>query len=79
MPYAVNRETYAVVPYFCFSKRAVPDYHHPVDARLLRGDGKSTTFDPRPTAFGGFVRRTAHKITMLWRFYVGPAFSLAFR
>ena len=31
MTYAVNRETYAVVPYFLFfSKRAVPEYHHAV-------------------------------------------------
>ena len=31
MTYAVNRETYAVVPYFLFfSKRPVPEYHHAV-------------------------------------------------
>jgi hypothetical protein len=75
MTYAVNRETYAVVPYFLFfSKRAVPQYHHPVMRDYYAG-WEVHEFDEAHT-FGGFMRRTAHKIIELWRFYVGAAFSL---
>lgn len=75
MTYAVNRETYAVVPYFLFfSKRAVPQYHHPVMRDYYAG-WEVHEFDEART-FTGFVRRTGHKILELWRFYVGPAFSL---
>jgi hypothetical protein len=75
MTYAVNRETYAVVPYFLFfSKRAVPQYHHPVMRDYYAG-WEVHEFDEAHT-FGGFIRRTAHKIIELWRFYLGPAFSL---
>ena len=75
MTYAVNRETYAVVPYFLFfSKRAVPQYHHPVMRDYYAG-WEVHEFDEART-FTGFMRRTAHKILELWRFYIGPAFSL---
>jgi hypothetical protein len=75
MTYAVNRETYAVVPYFLFfSKRAVPQYHHPVMRDYYAG-WEVHEFDEAHT-FTGFMRRTAHKVLELWRFYVGPAFSV---
>ncbi len=75
MTYAVNRETYAVVPYFLFfSKRAVPEYHHPVMRDYYAG-WEVSQFDEAHT-LTGFVRRTADKILQLWRFYVGPALSL---
>ena len=75
MTYAVNRETYAVVPYFLFfSKRAVPQYHHAVMRDYYAG-WEVHEFDEART-FTGFIRRTGHKILELWRFYIGPAFSL---
>jgi hypothetical protein len=75
MTYAVNRETYAVVPYFLFlSKRAVPQYHHAVMRDYYAG-WEVAQFDEAHT-LTGFVRRTAHKALELWRFYIGPAFSL---
>lgn len=75
MTYAVNRETYAVVPYFLFfSKRAVPEYHHAVMRDYYAG-WEVSQFDEART-LTGFVRRTADKILQLWRFYLGPAFSL---
>ena len=75
MTYAVNRETYAVVPYFLFfSKRAVPKYHHAVMRDYYAG-WEVAQFDEART-LTGFVRRTAHKALELWRFYIGPAFSL---
>jgi hypothetical protein len=75
MTYAVNRETYAVVPYFLiFSKRAVPEYHHAAMRDYYAG-WEVHEFDEART-IGGFVRRMAHKVLELWRFYIGPAFSL---
>ena len=75
MTYAVNRETYAVVPYFLFfSKRAMPEYHHAVMRDYYAGWEVSQFDEAR--ILTGFVRRTADKILQLWRFYLGPAFSL---
>lgn len=75
MTYAVNRETYAVVPYFLFfSKRAVPGYHHAVMRDYYAG-WEVSQFDEARTV-SGFVHRTANKIAQLWRFYIGPAFLL---
>jgi len=75
MTYAVNRETYAVVPYFLFfSKRAVPEYHHAVLRDYYAG-WEVHEFDEART-IKGFLRRTGNKILQLWRFYLGPAFSM---
>lgn len=75
MTYAVNRETYAVVPYFLmFSKRAVPQYHHAVMRDYYAG-WEVHEFDEARTV-RGFIRRTGNKVLQLWRFYIGPAFSL---
>ncbi|PYX48102.1 MAG: hypothetical protein DMG79_12655 [Acidobacteria bacterium] len=75
MTYAVDRQTYAVVPYFLFfSKRAVPEYHHAVMRDYYAG-WEVSQFDEART-LTGFVRRTADKVLQLWRFYIGPAFSL---
>jgi hypothetical protein len=75
MTYAVNRQTYAVVPYFLFfSKRAVPEYHHAVMRDYYAG-WEVHEFDEARTLLG-FVRRTGNKIVQLWRFYLGPAFLL---
>ena len=75
MTYAVNRQTYAVVPYFLFfSKRAVPEYHHAVMRDYYAG-WEVQQFDEACTPVG-FVRRTGNKILQLWRFYLGPALSL---
>jgi hypothetical protein len=75
MTYAVNRETYAVVPYFLFfSKRAVPEYHHAVMRDYYAG-WEARQFDEARTLVG-FMRRTGDKIVQLSRFYLGPAFLL---
>src|SRR5208283_171933 len=75
MTYAVNRETYAVVPYFLlFNMRAVPIYHHAAMRDYYAG-WEVREFEEART-LSGFVRRTGHKIFELWRFYIGPAFTL---
>ena len=75
MTYKVDRQTYAVVPYFLFfSKRAVPQYHHAVMRDYYAG-WEVDQFNEGRT-LRGFTRRTGNKILQLWRFFVGPAFSL---
>jgi hypothetical protein len=75
MTYAVNRETYAVAPYFLFfSMRAVPSYHHAAMRDYYAG-WEVKEFEEAHT-FRGLIRRTLHKVFDLWRFYIGPAFTL---
>jgi hypothetical protein len=75
MAYAVNRETYAVVPYFLFfSMRAVPTYHHPAMRDYYAG-WEVQEFEEART-LRGFIARTLHKAFELWRFYIGPALTL---
>lgn len=75
MTYKVNRETYAVVPYFIFfSKRAVPQYHHAVMRDYYAGWEVDQYNEARRP--WGFIHRTANKILQLWRFFIGPAFTL---
>ena len=75
MTYKVNRDTYAVVPYFIFfSKRAVPQYHHAVMRDYYAGWEVDQYNEARTVR--GFIHRTFTKISQLWRFFVGPAFTL---
>jgi hypothetical protein len=75
MTYAVDRDTYAVVPYFLFFKmRAVPTYHHALMHDYYAG-WEVHEFEQACT-FSGFLQRTMHKALELWRFYIGPAFTL---
>jgi hypothetical protein len=75
MTYAVDRETYAVVPYFLFfNMRAVPTYHHAAMRDYYAG-WEVQQFEEAHT-LRGFIRRTGHKALELWRFYIGPAFTL---
>jgi hypothetical protein len=75
MTYAVNRQTYAVVPYFLFfDMRAVPTYNHAALRDYYAG-WEVQEFEEART-LRGFVRRTWHKAFELWRFFIGPAFTL---
>lgn len=75
MTYAVDRETYAVAPYFlCFNLRPVPEYHHAAMRDYYAG-WEVREFQEARTPIG-FLRRTLHKAFELWRFYAGPALSL---
>jgi hypothetical protein len=75
MTYAVNRQTYAVVPYFLFfNMRAVPTYHHAAMRDYYAG-WEVRQFEEARTP-RGFIRRTWHKAFELWRFFIGPAFTL---
>ena len=75
MTYAVNRQTYAVVPYFLpFNMRPVPAYHHAAMRDYYAGWEVQEFTEAR--TLNGFIRRTLHKALDLWRFYIGPAFTL---
>jgi hypothetical protein len=75
MAYKVNRETYAVTPYFIFfSPRPVPSYHHPVMANYYAGwEVREFT---RARSLRGFIIRNRHKAIDLWRFFVGPVLTI---
>ena len=75
MPYQVNRETYAVAPYFLWQHlRPEPVYHHEVmrDFYLL---WEAQEFNAVRTPHG-FVVASLGKINMLWLFYLGPIFVM---
>ena len=75
MTYAVDRQTYAVVPYFLFfNMRAVPTYHSAVMRDYYAGWEVREFQEARTVR--GFIRRTLHKALELWRFYIGPVFTL---
>jgi hypothetical protein len=75
MPYQVNRQTYAAAPYFVWqSPRPEPIYRHAEMRDFYIGwelhDFQSGRSLP------GFARRLLSKIYRLWKFYVGPAFTI---
>ena len=75
MPYTVNRQTYAVAPYFIWQKpRPEPVYHHSVMRDFYVGL-ELRSFEAGETA-SGFVRRTRNKAIWLWVFYLGPVLTL---
>jgi len=83
--YQVNRQTYAVVPYFIMlGQRPAPEYHDAAMRDYYLG-WEVKQFRQYGT-LGGFLRSTVHKVLELWRFYIGPiltipllAFPLLFR
>jgi hypothetical protein len=77
MPYTVNRQTYAVAPYFVWQKpRPEPVYRHEVMRKFytvleMRGYDEGTTVH-------GFLHRLRHRAHELWTFFMGPVFTLPF-
>jgi hypothetical protein len=77
MPYEVNRQTYAVAPYFIWGKpRPEPVYHHAV-MRDFYIEGELRDYQAGLTSLG-FLRRILHKAYLLWLFYIGPVFTIPF-
>ena len=75
MPYQVNRETYAIAPYFIWGKlKSEPRYHHAV-MRDFYTRWERDEFLETQTA-RGLVRRVLAKAGDLWQFYLGPALTL---
>jgi hypothetical protein len=77
MPYEVDRETYAMAPYFAWQKpRPEPVYHHR-EMREFYVNWELRDYQ-RGRSVVGFLRRLRYKIRMLWSFYLGPVFTLPF-
>ena len=76
MPYQVNRETYAVVPYFIWQKlRPEPEYHHAVMRDFYTRWERDEFLQTQ--SLGGLLLRTLHKTAELWQFYISPALTIA--
>jgi hypothetical protein len=73
--YEVNRDTYAITPYFLFqSPHPEPVYHH-ADMRAFYEWELATDFLPTQSATG-IVAKIWDKFLRLWRFYLGPAMTI---
>jgi len=74
MTYQVNRGTYATSPYFLWqTPRPEPQYRHVVMRNFYRWE--LSKFHQN-TSFPGFFVRTAQKLGDLWKFYIGPFFTI---
>jgi hypothetical protein len=76
MAYQVNRDTYAIPPYFIWqTPRPEPVYHHAVMRDFYRA--ALTEFETNRT-FTGYLSRSAAKFISWWQFYLGPLLTLPF-
>jgi hypothetical protein len=74
MTYQVNRDTYAMAPYFLWqSPRPEPIYHHAVMRDFYRRELKE--FDEY-RSFGGVAYRIWEKLAGFWKFYCGPLLTI---
>ena len=75
LAYLVNRDTYAITPYFLFqSPRPEPAYHH-ADMRAFYEWELATDFLPTQSVMG-VLAKTWDKLVRIWRFYLGPALTI---
>ena len=75
LPYSVNRNTYAVAPYFLFeTPRPAPEYRHK-EMRVFYTQWEFGAFEFGRT-LQGFALLTANKLYSAWCFYVGPVLTL---
>jgi hypothetical protein len=74
MAYQVNRDTYAMAPYFLWqSPRPEPTYHHAVMRDFYLGELQR--FEEYRTP-GGAAYRTWEKLAGAWKFYCGPLLTI---
>jgi hypothetical protein len=75
MPYTVDRQAYAVAPYFIWQKpRPEPTYHHAV-MRDFYINYELRSFEAGESV-RGFFYHLGSKAFWLWMFYLGPVFTL---
>ena len=75
MPYQVNRNTYAMAPYFIWqSSRPEPSYHHPL-LRTFYTQWELSKFE-KTQSLRGFLSSIVIKVYIVWLFYLGPLFLL---
>ncbi|MGB6634011.1 MAG: hypothetical protein WBE52_22415 [Terriglobales bacterium] len=74
MTYEVNRNTYAMAPYFIWGRpRPAPIYHHMVMRQFYEGELQDFLNNRRPW---NFLRFSGFKIFAAWAFYIGPALTV---
>src|SRR5579863_6265851 len=75
MPYQVDRQTYAMAPYFIWQHaRPDPVYRHPVMRNFYQGWEYHDYLSALTPL--GFLRRVLYKVYVLWAFYAGPALTI---
>lgn len=75
MPYQVNRQQYAVAPYFVWQKPRPQPVYNNVEMRNFYIDWELRSYESETTV-RGFIQRQMHKAGSLWVFYLGPALTL---
>jgi len=74
MTYEVNRETYAMAPYFIWGHpRPEPIYHHAVMRQFYEEELIDFLNNRKPW---NFIRFSTVKIMTAWAFYLGPALTV---
>lgn len=74
MTYEVNRDTYAMAPYFIWGRpRPAPTYHHLVMRQFYEGELLDFLNNRQPL---NFLRSAGLKIVAAWAFYLGPALTV---
>jgi hypothetical protein len=74
MTYEVNRDTYAIAPYFLwFTPRPEPNYHNQVMHDFY--EWEMDAFNESHT-WAGFLRNSAVKFREWWQLYLGPSLTL---
>ena len=78
MPYLVNRETYAVAPYFLWqSLRPEPVYRHEVLRKFYTEFELNWQNAAGQSTLEGWLSAAAHKAELIWQFYLGLALSVS--
>ena len=76
MPYQVDRETYALAPYFVWeTPRPEPVYHY-VEFRKFYVDWELKEFE-QSQRLSGFLARCIYKTISFWMFFLGPLLTLS--
>ncbi len=75
VPYQIERETYAIAPYFLWqSPHAEPAYHHAVIRKMYEEDYTiAYAFAHSRT---GLLFMPIYKLARIWMFFIGPALTL---
>jgi hypothetical protein len=75
MAYQVNRDTYAITPYFLFqSPHPEPRYHHAVMRDFYHWQLQVDYLPSR--SWRGWMAKMGNKLGGLWRFYLGPVLTI---
>ena len=75
MPQQVNRDTYAMAPYFYWQRPHLQPVFHNEPMRQFYENLELSHFVQADSALG-FVRQTAQKLLFTWSFYIGPLLTI---